>query len=412
MLTVRRMALSVLAVSLCFIVGRRCHSKYEDGKASRYSLGKILGLAVMSLLFIPASVRAEGWSATRGMSVARWSHTATLLNSGKVLVVGGAPAGPELYDPSTGTWTNTGTMSLPARGFHTATLLNNGRVLVAGGTYIFPDYSETATAEVYDPLAGTWTNTGSMSRPRAFHTATLLSDGRVLVAGGEFTETAEVYDPSTGTWTNTGSMHFARSRHTATLLNDGRMLVAGGSPFANAEVYDPSTGTWTDAGSLGIAVWEQTATLLNNGRVLVAGGCWADDSNSCAAQTQTATLYDPLTGAWSATGSMGDARDLHTATRLNDGRVLVTGSEEAGIAAYYYDNPQLNTAEVYDPASGTWSPRTSMAIGRSRHTATLLKDGKVLVAGGVVTLFCYDGFNGGFLCYPSSVTAAAEIYIP
>lgn len=394
-----------------FSSGRNPYATEALRGAHMKTLGKILGLAAMSLLSIPASTQAQGfWSATGSMSVARYSHTAILLNSGKVLVVGGAPAGPELYDPSTGTWTNTGTMSLPARGFHTATLLNDGRVLVAGGTYVFPDYSETATAEVYNPSTGTWTNTGSMSRPRAFHTATLLSDGRVLVAGGEFTQTAEVYDPSTGTWTNTASMHFARSGYTATLLNDGRVLVAGGSPLATAEVYDPSIGTWTDAGSLGGAVWEQTTTLLNSGRVLVAGGCWAGNPNSCAAQTPAAELYDPVTGAWSPTGSMRDARDLHTATRLSDGRLLVTGSENAALD--FTDNVQLDTVEVYDFISGTWSPRTSMAIGRSRHTATLLKDGKVLVAGGVVTLFCYDGFNGGFLCYPSSVTAAAEIYIP
>src|SRR5207302_6524747 len=164
--------------------------------------------------------------------------TATPLPSGKVLVAVGdtspfvatATATAELYDPSSGSWSPTGSMGT-ARYIHTATLLPSGKVLVAGGFTPPGPPGETATAELYDPSTGSWSSTGSMGTARYGHTATLLPGGKVLVAGGFHdvmtTAAAELYDPSTGSWSSTGSMATASYLHTAALL-PGAVLVAGG----------------------------------------------------------------------------------------------------------------------------------------------------------------------------------------
>jgi hypothetical protein len=315
------------------------------------------------------------FTTTGSMSVARYFHTATLLNNGKVLVTGGGYGGvvsAELYDPSIGTWSTTGSMNV-GRENHTATLLNNGKVLVAGGYG-----GGTASAELYDPSTGTWSTTGSMNVAHSWHTATLLNNGKVLVAGGaQNPRVAELYDPSIGTWSTTGSMNVGRQSPTATLLNNGKVLVAGGinydggreSFLSTAELYDPSTGTWsTTIGSTSQGSWEASATLLNNGKVLVAGG--HDQSSSFA----NADLYDPSTNTWSTTGSMNAARNNHIATRLNNGKVLVAGGHDS--------SSYLASAELYDPSTGTWSTTDGRIIARHNHKAVLLNNGKVLVAGG------------------------------
>jgi N-acetylneuraminic acid mutarotase len=289
-------------------------------------------------------------------------------------------------------WTATGSTIQP-RTDHTATLLGDGRVLVAGGGgSATPDsysFFTLATAELYDPGSGSWTATGSMTGGRVLHTATLLPDGKVLVAGGAdgLTETsvnalasAELYDPSTGSWSATGNMTQARARHTATLLPNGKVLVVGGSgsgsgsdSLASAELYDPVSGTWTATGSLIEARTYHTATLLPDGMVLVAGG-----DGSTGPQLGSAELYDPSSGSWTATGNLnGEGRGGHTATLLPDGRVLVLGGTSSRGA--------LASAELFDVGSGTWTATGNLIDARSYHTATLLLNGRVLVAGGYGT---------------------------
>ena len=184
-----------------------------------------------------------------------------------------------------GTWTTTGTLNTP-RSAHTATLLVSGQVLVVGGK---SGTTPLASAELYNPATGRWTLTGSMSTPRFQHTATLLPNGEVLVAGGETggvdsTATAEVYNPTTGAWKTTGSMTVPRALHGVALLQNGQVLVAGGTNAAGtsnltAELYSPTTGAWKATGSMPTGQ-NSPATLLANGKVLVAGG-------------DTAELYDP-----------------------------------------------------------------------------------------------------------------------
>jgi N-acetylneuraminic acid mutarotase len=201
------------------------------------------GLVVSSA--IPALAQGT-WTNTGSLNTARNSHTGTLLTNGQVLVAGGRDStgntliSAELYDPSTGKWTATGSMAT-ARQTHTATLLTNGDVLVAGGVFsiINGTFTCNATAELYNPSTGQWTTTGSMTVPRCYHSATLLGDGTVLVAGGgtifSSDNSAEIYDPSKGTWKATGSMNVARAVTAATLLQSGQVLISGGNSTSAGE---------------------------------------------------------------------------------------------------------------------------------------------------------------------------------
>ncbi|MBN1208810.1 MAG: Ig-like domain repeat protein [Myxococcaceae bacterium] len=320
------------------------------------------------------------WSATGTLVRGVNSHTATLLNNGKVLVAGGytLTTAAQLYDPATGTWSATGPMA-NYRSSHTATLLPNGKVLVTGGNIGSGISTSTASSELYDPTTGTWSATGSLNRSHAYHSAALLPNGKVLVGcgysyensgGGASLVSPELYEPATGTWSATSPMAVNTYDYAMTLLVDGSVLVAGGysGPTARAELYSSVTGTWSTTGSLTAARSSHTTTLLPGGKVLVAGG------QGASGMLSSAELYDPAAGSWSATGALGTARAHHTATLLPSGKVLVTGGDGA--------SGPLTGAELYDPAAGTWSTTAALATARTRHTATLLPGGRVLVAGG------------------------------
>lgn len=367
-------------------------------------MGCLLAVAVSAPAGAPA-VRASTpgtWSVTASMLAGRQYHTATRLPNGKILVAGGFDdqgcgcdlATAELYDPTTGTWTFTGSMHT-ARAYHTAALLHSGKVLVLGG-WVYNGGYALSSAELYDPTTGTWTATSSMPTVRFYNTMTTLLGGKILVAGGCINSecfgnanTAVLYDPATATWRPVRPMLAQRVNHTATLLPNGEVLVAGGcltTPCTTSELYDPRTGTWSATGSMVDALAYHTATLLRNGQVLVAGGL---NGYNFDLPTADAELFDPGTNTWTQTGSLSVERAYQSAVLLPSGQVLVA-------AGFNDTTGQLASAELYDPSTATWTTTGSLHTPRDFQTMTLLPKGNVLVAGG------FD--------YPPGTLSSAEVY--
>ena len=319
------------------------------------------------------------WSLTGAMAVSRFGGTTTLLANGKVLAAGGrigAAGGPstataEVFDPISGTWSPAGSMPDP-RYSHSATLLADGRVLVAGG--FTGDLTTNAqpvlnSAALYDPASNSWTATGSLNVRRAIHMAILLPNGKVLAAGGRtcsapptacnsdfVTGTAELYDPATGTWTPTGSMAGPRHTTSVVLLPNGTVLFSGGFPGSGldtAEIYNPSTGTFSPTGSLNFGRSRQGTVLLPDGQVLVASGF---------SGRGTAELYNPATGTFTFTGStLGTQRFNFYFTALPDGRVLIAGGGGGGTNG--------TTSQVYDPATGSWQEAGQLNVSRANTSS-------------------------------------------
>ncbi len=341
----------------------------------------------------PSVVAAPSWAVTGSMHDFRDSPgTTTLLADGRVLVAGGHGSGPrhdpaarsaELYDPTSGQWTETGRMVTAHLSGHTATLLPSGQVLVAGGrTYQKPGLAPFAQdrAELYDPLTGTWRATGRMTVARTGHLATLLPDGTVLVVGGiganwKTVRRAEVYDPATGTWARTRSMQLRGAL--TSLVSGGRVLVVGrpsGSRVVPVEAYDPASRGWTlVALASGADYLSRAAVRLGDDRVLVLCGSVFDE------RAKSAYLLDPATGSLTTTAA--PLRRFRNAVLLADGRVLVN---------------DIGPGELYDPTSGTWTtaglptypddrlPGFRMTVSNDTwwyevDSATRLLDGRVLL---------------------------------
>ena len=195
------------------------------------------------------------------------------------------------------------------------------------------------------------------------------------------------------------NMTAPRALHTATLLRDGRVLIAGGTAnaqiggvLASAEIYDPVVGTFLPTASMSAARQGHTATLLPNGEVLIAGG---SRNVGFRSELASAELYDPRSGTFRTAGSMNTPREGHTATLLRDGRVLIAGGSPNGTRT-------TDSAEIFDPSSGRFTIVSPMTVPREAHTATLLRNGKVLIAGGG-----RGGMPGGYIAYDT-----AEIFDP
>src|ERR1700722_4739993 len=329
------------------------------------------------------------FTATGSMSSARYGHAAALLPDGKVLVAGGEGAtnmlaSAELYDPTTGQWTVTGSMT-NARSTFAAMLLTNGQVLAVGGDSTSIATITKGTAELYNPATGQWTQTGSLNVTNREYCATvLLNNGKVLLVGGfnpanrQYLTSTEIYDPIAGTWSLTGSMTIGRANHTAITLADGKVLVVGGTcssgnAYGSSELYDPVTGSWSVGGSSTQGRDNTPAVLLTNGKVLLAGGnnINLDGANPGLRYTASAEVFDPNQS------ELNNAREDHTATLMPSGKVLVAGGRSTGGVA--------GVSELFDPGTGGWLTSGTLNTLRKQHTANLLLNGKVLVAGGVDT---------------------------
>jgi hypothetical protein len=285
------------------------------------------------------------------------------------------------------------------RAAHTATLLPDGKVLVAGG--FAGDENSLASTEVFNPATSTFASAGNMNATRAGHTATLLRNGKVLIAGGyngSYLASAELYDPTTRTFTQTSRMGSARSGHAATLLNNGKVLLAGGvgtgwTFLVDAELYDPATNTFGATGAMTTARESHAATLLKNGNVLIMGG--HKGRHSAITIYSSAEIYNPASGTFSSTGNLTVRRHKHDATLLADGRVLIIGGsdERDGRGGSAYRN-----AEVFNPTTGTFTAVGSMNAARYKlqGTTVLLNNGKVLIAGGANIAEVFDPATNTF----------------
>jgi hypothetical protein len=278
------------------------------------------------------------------------------------------------------------------RSAHTATLLQDGRVLVVGGRGSDAT-TELKSAELFDPKTSKWKAAAALAIGRAGHTATLLQDGRVLVTGGTGSDqqgggsryvaltSVELYDPKTNSWKSAAPMKDARNWHTATLLADGRVLVVGGARemrqhLASAELYLPAEDAWKPAPPMAEARCLHLALAVEGGALVLGGrNNKTDKDTGYGKPIGTCERYDAARNTWSAAPEMTDARQYHAAVSLPDGRPFVIGGAAPTLLT--------NLTEWLGPQDTEWKqPEHSLTMGRAHHTATLLPSGEVLVIGG------------------------------
>ncbi len=398
--------------------GAACTGTFTDGVAvvltataggsavfSGWSGGPCTGTATCQVTLSGSNASATATFAVPApskLNTARAQHSAVLLPNGKVLLVGGmGPTGPlkdaELYDPATGGFTVYGPTT-HVLAFSTATLLNDGRVFIVGG------WDTVSYASGFSSDTWSWTEaSGFVAGPalpaaRGTHSAVLLANGKVMIASGitngspapcgppYYPLDSQVFDPAAangaGAWSTSGNLKASRSNATMVMLTGGLALLTGGSAIncpsnnpgqAEAELYDTAAGTWTATGSMGTSRSILDLVALPNGDALAAGG---GNNTGVLAAAETYHLSAAATGAFTSAGAMAAARQNDGAVLLQSGQIAVLGGTSSATA-------YMTSVEVYDPMARTWSAGpASLATGRYFHTATVLKNGKVLVVGG------------------------------
>jgi hypothetical protein len=385
----------------------------------------------IDLAGLPAPVLVDpDWSTTGTMTVAHWGDAAWRRPDGRVMAVGGCGltacptsfaksacgqvlANSDLWDPGSGTWTSAAPMKTARTGF-VGVPLSTGDMLVAGGC-TSTNCSEmndagacvatsctqtTALSERFSVATGEWIAAGALASPRANPTGVAIGGGDAIVAGGcdvaACTADTERWNASTNTWTSRAALAGPRGNATATALADGRVLVVGGctdpacaTVLGDATVYDPAADTWSDAGSMLSLRAGHTATLLGDGSVLVAGGC---SDASCTSVLSSVEIWQASGGggSFAPTPPMAGARHHHTATLLENGEVLIAGGADPSGAT-------VPTSEVYLPVARQWIGTSAMLMSRAYHIGVGLADGRVVVAGG---------------CNPQTCIPFAEIFSP
>lgn len=337
------------------------------------------------------------WSAILATLIGTMVLTLTACGGGSASPPGASTPGAPT-PPAAAAWRVTGSLQTDRSG-HTATELANGKVLVVGGFSRQGDGQTSpgapllylSSVELYDPATKLWTRAAALAIGRLSHTATVLPSGKVMVAGGVNasgpTASVEVYDPANNTWALGPPLATTRLKHTATVLPSGKVLVMGGydnfgNPRGSVELYDPATNSWAITATPTIAFGLGTSSLLPNGKLLFVRGYKADFATS---PSLNAELYDPATNTWTLAGTLTTAHEDHSATVLPNGMVLVTGGGYTSVHSATLFATDLT--ELYDPSTNTWSVSTPLAIGpRVGHTASLLRTGGVLVVGGTQAL--------------------------
>jgi len=352
-------------------------------------------LAFLILLLLPIQLHAAAWTPADAMSTTRMDFTTTLLQDGRVVVIGGRSSHGggayhprcEIYDPAANQWRTSYGLMIEPRAQHTATLLPNNRILVVGGSN---DSGVLNSVEVYDVDTDTWTEVASLNYARSQHTATRLrsTNQRVLVVGGYTgsgpSDTFEVYDPVEDEWV-AGALDYYRVGHTAVMTPSGQVLVCGGNNgsqnLTSCQLFNPGIRTWTDVDGFDTARAYHTTTFLPDNRILVTGG------NGGWSSAELFDWYNQSTGWVPADSSLNYNRSGHTAALLPNGSVLIAGS----------DGTVVSTSEMFNPASNTFGQVTNMVDLRYDSFAmTLLHSGSVLMVGGTG--------EGGY------ILANAEVY--
>lgn len=383
------------------------------------------------------------WKETADLRHARTNHAAVLLPNGKVLVIGGitpeSQGGPflasaELFDPTAnggrGGWSEAGGLH-EGRAEHTATLLPNGKVLVVGGRTLGKEVIGTQSCELFDPTAnrgkGEWLTTAPLKKSRYGHTTTLLPDGKVIIVGG-FDDSGpvrevELYDSLAhngyGVSQLVAEMNAPFGSHASVSLPNGMILIVGAEGYEGTCVHQAEL--FTAAANQGKGAWTvvseyldlclPTATPLLNGKVVMSGVSVFDLEKKAelTREVPSAWLFDPMVKtanfkkAWTQISPAKIARQHHTATLLKNGQVLLVGGQEFMTKNGDDRYPRvISRAEIYNPeGNDAWSPTASMKAARVHHTATLLADGRVLVVGG------HSGDPVGVV-----ILASAELYDP
>jgi Protein of unknown function (DUF1566)/Galactose oxidase, central domain/Kelch motif len=381
------------------------------------------------------------WSTTGTMTVSHWGDSAWRRPDGRVMAVGGCAltgcpasfnqtacgqvlANSDTWDPATGTWTS-GAAMITARTTFAAAALPSGDMVVAGGCTATsctqmndagfceaqPCTQTTNLAERYSYADSKWVVAGTLSSPRFASMGVPVGTGDALVAGGcdvaACTASVERWTLATNTWTEVAPLPAARGFGTGTVLADGRVLVTGGCADAlcatvldDAVIYDPAANTWTAAGKMSAARAGQTATLMNDGTVLVAGGC---SDAACQTVLSSAEIWSAggagadagadagtAVGGFAMAPQMAGARHHHTATLLTNGEVLMAGGADS-------TGSSIPTSEVYLPLAHQWVGTSALYMSRAFHIGVPLSDGRVLVSGG---------------CNPQTCIPFAEIFSP
>jgi hypothetical protein len=356
----------------------------------------------------------DSYHSTLGsLGLARAFHRTVPLPDGSYLVVGGgngalllpvASTSCEIYNPYLRTFAPAASMAA-ARTLHTATALDDGRILVTGGCLTFG--AGVATAEIYEPASGTWSAPIPMNATRIGHAATKLTDGRVLLTGGASSfvltpptstnylpifqasqDTAEIFDPATSTFTPAaGPMHSHRFGHAACVLPSGRVLISGGvdsgttifgtgAPIyaTNCDVFEPASGTFTQVANMGVSRVVHTLNLLPNGGALAVGGA----GGTLVVSLSTSELFDEATGAWSPGPSLPASQTLalHTATPLANGDLSFAGGAVGAVGAFQ----GVAVAYTFSSQAG-FTPRANLPSPRQAHTAISTPEG-ILILGG------------------------------